>query len=61
MAENVFSRDNFRLDRSEAYIPDATEKAARRADFPGRPVYDVEDGLAGPEKDISDRTPPILA
>ena len=23
------------------YIPDATEKAARRADFPGSPAYDV--------------------
>lgn len=55
VAEMSFSRDNFRLDRSETYIPDATEKAARRADFPGSPVYDVEDGIAGPEKRHSDR------
>ena len=58
VAENVFSRDNFRLDRSETYIPDATEKVASlEAIFPGLPAYDVEDGLAGPEKDMSDRTP----
>ena len=57
VAEMSFSRDVSRLDRSETYIPDATEKAARRADFPGSPVYDVEDGIAGPEKRHSDRTP----
>ena len=56
-ADNIFFKDNLRLDRSETYIPAGAEKAARRADFPGRPAYDVEDGLAGPEKDMSDRTP----
>jgi leucyl-tRNA synthetase len=50
--ENAFSRNNSRLDRSETYIPDGAEKAARRADFPGRPAYDVEDGIAGSEKGI---------
>ena len=56
-AKDTFFKDNCRLDRSETYIPDATEKAAHRADFPGSPVYDVEDGLAGPEKGVF-ATPP---
>ena len=49
-ADSSFSQDISRLVRSETYIPDGAEKAARRADFPGRPAYDVEDGLVGPEK-----------
>ena len=57
VAENAFFEGSDRFGRSETYIPDGAEKAARRADFPGRPAYDVEDGLAGPEKDMSDRTP----
>ena len=60
VAEISFSRDNSRLDHSETYIPDGAEKAAHRADFPGRPAYDVEDGLAGPEKRYSDRPPADL-
>ena len=57
VAETSFSRDNSRLGRSETYIPAATEKATQRADFHGSPVYDVEGGIAGPEKRCSDRTP----
>jgi arginyl-tRNA synthetase len=49
-ADSSFSQDISRLVRSETYIPDGAEKAAQRADFPGRPAYDVEDGLVGPEK-----------
>ena len=56
VTDNVFSPDNLRLASSEAYIPATTEKAARRADFPGSPAYDAEDELAGSEKDISGRT-----
>lgn len=56
VAENAFFKEHSRFDRSETYIPDATEKDARRADFPGSPVYDVEDGQVAPEKGISDRT-----
>ena len=61
VAETTFSRDNGRLARSEAYIPDATEKAARRADFPGSPAYDAEGEIVGPEKSGSDRTPAPLS
>ncbi len=57
VADNVFFKGNDRLARSEAYIPDATEKGARRADFHGSPAYDAEGELVGPEKDMSDRTP----
>lgn len=57
VAGHVFFKDNCRLGRSETYIPDATEEAARRADFPGLPAYDVSGGLAGPKKDMPDRTP----
>lgn len=57
VADDSFFKDNFRLGRSETYIPDGAEKAAQQAGFPGRPAYDVEDGLAGLEKDMSARTP----
>ncbi len=53
-SETTFSRDNSRLSRSEAYIPDGAEKAAQRADFPGRPAYDAEGEIVGPEKSSSD-------
>ena len=59
VADNVFFKGNDRLARSEAYIPDGPEKAARRADFPGVPAYDAEGELVGPEKGMSDRTPSI--
>ncbi len=51
--ENVSFKDSCRFPRSETYIPDGAEKTARRADFPGRPAYDVEDEEVGPERDIS--------
>ena len=57
VADNVFFKERFRFGRPETYIPDGAEKAARRADFPGRPAYDVEGGQVAPEKDMSDRTP----
>ena len=57
VADNVFFRERFRFGRPETYIPDGAEKAARRADFPGRPAYDVEGGQVAPEKDMSDGTP----
>ena len=57
VADNVFFKDICRFSSSETYIPDGAEKAARRADFPGRPAYDVEDEKVRPEKDMSDRTP----
>ena len=60
VAENAFFEGSDRFGRSETYIPDGAEKAARRADFPGRPAYDVEGGQVGPEKSISDRTPASL-
>ena len=56
VTKHTFFKDNFRLDRSETYIPDGAEKAAQGADFPGHPAYDVEDGLAGPEKSSLART-----
>ncbi len=59
VADNVFFKGNDRLARSEAYIPDGPEKAARRANFPGVPAYDAEGELVGPEKGMSDRTPSI--
>ena len=60
VADNVFFKDISRFLSSETYIPDGAEKAAHRADFPGRPVYDVEDEKVGPEKDMSGRTPAKL-
>ncbi len=57
VANDVFFKGGNRLARSEAYIPDGPEKAARRAHFPGVPAYDAEGELVGPEKDMSDRTP----
>ena len=40
VADNAFSKDISRFSSSETYIPDGAEKAARRADFPGRPAYE---------------------
>ena len=60
VADNAFFKDNGRLASSETYIPDGAEKAARRADFPGRPAYDVEGEIVGPEKGMSDRTPTTI-
>ncbi|MBQ3297128.1 HAD-IC family P-type ATPase [Candidatus Saccharibacteria bacterium] len=57
VADNVFLGDISRFSSPETYIPDATEKAARRADFPGSPVYDVEGEKVHPRKDMSVRTP----
>ena len=57
VADNVFLEDVSRFSSSETYIPDGAEKAARRADFPGHPAYDVEDEKVYPRKDMSDRTP----
>ena len=56
LSSNVFFKDISRFSRSETYIPDATEKAAQRADFPGSPAYDVEDEKVRPEKDMLDKT-----
>ena len=56
VAENAFFTDVSRFSSPETYIPDGAEKAARRADFPGRPVYDVEGEKVGPEKGVSART-----
>jgi len=61
VSDNAFLKDISRLDRSETYIPDGAEKAARRADFPGRPAYDVEGELVGPKKDMSVRTPSLAS
>ena len=52
-SDSVFSSDISRFSSSEMYIPDGAEKAARRADFPGRPVYDIEDEKVRPRKDLS--------
>ena len=59
VADNVFSEDVSRFSSPETYIPDGAEKAARRADVPGRPAYDVEGEKVDPGKDMSDRTPDI--
>ena len=56
VSDNAFSSDISRFSSSEMYIPDGAEKAARRADFPGRPVYDIEDEKVRPRKGMSDRT-----
>ena len=55
--DNVFSRNISRFSSPETYIPDGAEKAARRADFPGRPAYDVSGEKVRSEKDMSARTP----
>ena len=60
VADNVFFTDILRFSNPETYIPDGAEKAARRADFPERPAYDVEGEKVGPEKDMSARTPAKL-
>ncbi len=56
VADNAFSSDISRFSSSEMYIPDGAEKAARRADFPGRPVYDIEDEKVRPRKGMSAKT-----
>ena len=56
VADNVFSKDISRFSSPETYIPDATEKAAQRADFPDSPAYGVEGEKVHPRKDMSDRT-----
>ena len=53
MADNVFPRNISRFSSPETYIPDGAEKAARRADFPGRPAYDVSSEKVRSEKDMS--------
>ena len=55
-SEHAFLEDISRFANSETYIPDGAEKAARRADFPGRPVYDVEEEQVRPQKGSSDKT-----
>ncbi len=57
VAEMSFSRNNYRLASPETYIPDATEKAARRADVPGSPAYDVEGETVRSEKRHSAKNP----
>ena len=57
VSDNVFLEDISRFSSPETYIPDATEKDAQRADFPGSPAYDVEGEKVHPRKDMSDRTP----
>lgn len=56
VADNVFLGNISRFSSPETYIPDATEKATRRADFPGSPAYDVEGEKVRSRKDMSDRT-----
>ncbi len=56
VSDNAFLSDISRFSSSEMYIPDGAEKAARRADFPGRPAYDIEDEKVRPRKGMSDRT-----
>ena len=51
MTKCIFS-GQFPVSTTETYIPDDAEKVAHRASFPGRPAYDVEVVLAGPEKYI---------
>ena len=53
VADGVFLKDNLRFLSPEAYIPDATEKAAQGADFPGSPAYDAEGEKVGLKKDAS--------
>ena len=55
VTEMPFFKDISRLASPETYIPDGAEKAARRADFPGRPAYDVEGETVRPEKRRSGR------
>ena len=56
VSDNVF-KDISRFSSPEAYIPDATEKVAQRASFPGSPAYDVEGEKVHPRKDMSDNSP----
>jgi hypothetical protein len=56
VAENAFFKKHQGFVRSESYIPDGAEKAVRRTDFPGRPVYDDEDEQVASKKGVSDRT-----
>lgn len=57
VAGNVFLGSVSRFSSPETYIPDGAEKAARRADFPGRPAYDVEGEKVDSREDMPDRTP----
>ena len=56
VADDAFSKDISRLSSPETYIPDGAEKAARRADFPGRPAYDVGGEKVRLGKSMSART-----
>ena len=56
VVDDAFSKDISRFSSPETYIPDGAEKAARRADFPGRPAYDVEGEKVRPGKSMSTRT-----
>ncbi|MBR0479669.1 hypothetical protein IJJ49_00120, partial [Candidatus Saccharibacteria bacterium] len=60
VADNVFLGNISRFSSPETYIPDAAEKAARRADFPGSPAYDVEGEKVRSRKGMSDRTRVLL-
>ena len=53
-SDGVFSENISRFSSPETYIPDATEKAAHRADFPGLPAYDVEGEKVRSRKDMAD-------
>ena len=57
VADNVFLGNVSRFSNPETYIPDGPEKAARRADFPGVPAYDVSGEKVDSRKDMSARTP----
>ena len=54
LSDASFSRDISGFANPETYIPDATEKVAQRATFPGSPVYDVEGEQVHLEKRHSD-------
>lgn len=53
-SENIFSRNNFRFDRPKRIFLTDPTGSSRRDGSAGVPVYDVEDGIAGSEKDILD-------
>ena len=57
VAKNTFFKDNFRLDRPRRIFLTDPTGSSRRDGSAGDPVYDVEGGLAGPEKGIF-ATPP---
>ncbi len=58
---HAFSETISRFDRSEMYIPDATEKAARRADFPGLPAYDISGEQVRSRKSMSTANIPTIS